>query len=298
MHSRVNNFHFINKLRAALRKCGIPSAWRKPKIIVSLTSYPKRITYAAAAIETLLDQSKPADLLLLWLSEDEFPNKEADLPAELVALTARGLEIRWCRGNLKPHKKYYYTMRAYPNDIVITTDDDLLYPPDLIETLYAAYEKHPDCVCAMRCHLPTFDEDGQIEAYAKWKKEYTALLDSPSLLLFATGVGGVLYPPYCMHPALFRADDIQALCPEGDDLWLKVMQVMAGTKTVLASAGMKLNYVPSSQSISLWSRNMTEGNDRQLKAILEKYDAFFGEQDRLTARMQKDAVSLSGKETD
>jgi glycosyltransferase involved in cell wall biosynthesis len=56
------------------------------KITISLTSYPARINIVHKAILTLLNQSKKAAKIILWLASEEFPNKELDLPKELLAL--------------------------------------------------------------------------------------------------------------------------------------------------------------------------------------------------------------------
>lgn len=44
-------------------------------------------------------------------------------------------------------------MQEYPDDIVITVDDDLVYPSDMIFNLYQSYLAFPDCVSGMRVHV-------------------------------------------------------------------------------------------------------------------------------------------------
>lgn len=41
-------------------------------------------------------------------------------------------------------------MQEYPNNIVITIDDDLLYEKDMIKLLMRSYEKYPNVVSAKR----------------------------------------------------------------------------------------------------------------------------------------------------
>src|SRR5699024_6867152 len=118
----------------------------EPKVIVSLTSYPDRIGKIWLTIETLLDQTKKPDKIIHWLYKGEFSG-EQDLPKRLTALKERGLEIKFCDKNLKPHKKYYYTMLNYPNSIVITGDDDMLFHPRLLENLLHCHEKFPHAIC-------------------------------------------------------------------------------------------------------------------------------------------------------
>src|SRR6056297_73800 len=90
-----------------------------PSLILSLTTYPARIDKIWMVIETLLDQTVKPDKIMLWLYEGEFPEKD-NLPADLLKLEKRGVEIHFCNENLYPHKKYYYTMKKYPDTDLIT----------------------------------------------------------------------------------------------------------------------------------------------------------------------------------
>ena len=56
------------------------------ELIVSLTSYPARIDTVNQTIETLLNQSLCPDKVILWLAPEKFPNREADLPQQLLDL--------------------------------------------------------------------------------------------------------------------------------------------------------------------------------------------------------------------
>lgn len=57
------------------------------------------------------------DKIVLCLAYDQFPGKEADLPQELVRDVHEGrVELLWGE-NLGSHKKYFYTMQEFPDDI-------------------------------------------------------------------------------------------------------------------------------------------------------------------------------------
>ncbi|MDO4265796.1 MAG: glycosyltransferase [Eubacteriales bacterium] len=259
----------------------------KPQIIVSLTSYPARINYVATSIRSLMEQTMKADMIVLWLAEEQFPNLEKDLPTQLLELKKQGLVIRWCDKDLKSHKKYYYAMLEYPDEIIITADDDLIYSPDSIETLYQSYLEFPNCVSALRCHLPIFTQDGRLENYKNWKMCYSELIGIPSMTLFATSGGGTLYPPKCMHSELFNIDAMLACCPYADDIWMKFMQLMSETPTVMVRPDQPLKYVADSQKEALWHTNLNDGgNDLQIANILERYNEYYGAEDTLLKRMQ------------
>ena len=83
------------------------------RIIVSLTSYPPRINGVHKVVESLYRQSVKADEIVLYLSLEEFPEAEEELPATLRALIGKGgFRVAWVHGNLKSHKKYYYALQV------------------------------------------------------------------------------------------------------------------------------------------------------------------------------------------
>ena len=111
-----------------------------PKVIVSLTTFPKRINRIWIVIESILNQTIGPDKIILWLSEEQFKDIN-DLPSNLLKLTGRGLDIRFVKEDLKSYKKYYYSFKEYPNDIIITVDDDIIYPNNMIANLLLYHQK-------------------------------------------------------------------------------------------------------------------------------------------------------------
>ena len=236
-------------------------------VVVSLTSYPARIGTVSVTVESLLNQTVRAGRTILWLAAEQFPGGEGALPKSLLSLRRRGLEIRFCDDDLKPHKKYFYAMQEFPDSIVITADDDVVYPRDLVEVLLESYGRYPKAVSAMRVRRMTFS-GGRVTQYADWGQNDNSFYRNPSMLAVATGVGGVLYPPGCIPPAAFDKEAIKATCLMADDLWLKANEVESGVPTVLAAPYRQLDYVDGTQEVSLWYQNAGEGmNDVQIQSI-------------------------------
>ena len=254
---------------------------KSQEIIVSVTSYPARIRSAALAIETIFDQTRNPDRVVLWLAASQFPKQYEDLPKELLGLVSeKGLEIQWCDDDLKPHKKYFYAFQRYPDALVITIDDDILYPPQRIENLYLSYLLHPYAVAAARAHLIAISEAGTILPYKLWPQEIDAYVNKPSLQLCATGCGGVLYPTTLfskVRECLLDKEIIKRSCLYADDLWLKGMELVAGIPLVVAEEFQDLCYAPDSQDVGLWHKNVDGGeNDRQLLQIEEEINQRYG----------------------
>ena len=241
-------------------------------IILSLTSFPARIESVWLTVETLMRQDMKPNRIILWLAKEQFTNGDADLPMKLLKLKKRGLEIRYCT-DLISHKKYYYTMLENPKAVVITADDDIFYPSDMISLLFKKYKQYQDCVVCNRAHKITFSSSGQVSSYNKWE-----LLSSgeakPSMLLVPTGAGGCLYPPGCLDKEVFNIPAIKELAPLADDLWLKCMSLLKGRKVVKSKAILAEVFPQrGSKKTGLAMINVRKNqNDIQFAKIINRYN--------------------------
>lgn len=241
-------------------------------IVVSLTSYPARIETVHKTIASLLTQSVEPDKIELWLAVEQFPLREAELPPSLLALVGERFSIRWC-DDLRSHKKYYYAMVLHPNSLIITVDDDLIYQNDTVEVLMNAHRRFPQAICARRAREIRFYDDGTIAPYRHWP--LVSVVGEPRMDLLATGVGGVLYPPHAMDGHLFDKELMMRACADSDDLWLKAMQLLRGTPTVLSDTGFDPLHIPGTQETSLFIMDEAANrNDADVKKIQQ---TLFGE---------------------
>ena len=171
------------------------------------------------------------------------------------------------------YKKYYYALKEHPNSIVITIDDDEIYPRNLIEGLYTVHKKFPNCVIAARAHKIRFN-NGIVENYNNWEWEST-LSHVPSMRLVATGCGGVLYPPFCMDSRVFDLELITKLSINADDLWLKIMQVLKHTPVVICNNVIRKKRVSvyGSQNKALNSSNVVQQfNDIYMNNLIDYFN--------------------------
>ena len=250
------------------------------QIIVSVTSYPARIHEVVLAIRTVYRQAMQPDKVILWLGEEKFPNRYNDLPEELLRLvTEKGLEIRWCE-DIGPHTKYFYAFQEYPDALVITIDDDILYPPDRIENLYQCYLRFPKAVSAGRADFVPVSEFEEMPPVTIWPEEVDAWVLQPSMQLYAMGVNCVLYPTvlFSQVSELLDKETIRRVCPYADDLWLKAMQAVAGIPVVVAEPDQPLPIsTVESQDTALWHYNCVDGgNNVQWKQIEQEIDSRYG----------------------
>ena len=118
----------------------------KERIIVTLTSWKKRIVNVPTVIKSILNQSIKPDKIILNLSSEEFAGKERDLPKNVLIFFEENkdvCELFWLYKNSKVWKKTLPTLRRYPEEIIINIDDDFIYPVDMIENLFSGHLANP-----------------------------------------------------------------------------------------------------------------------------------------------------------
>jgi hypothetical protein len=234
------------------------------RTIVALTTFPARINRLWLVIETLLRQTCKPDKIILWLSTEQFSSLD-QLPQNLQVLQERGLEIRFCNGDLRSHKKYFYAMQEFPNDYILTVDDDVFYHSGLIEKLLDLNRRYPDTICC-NCASKVEIKNGDIAPYLSWPDVFSE--QKPSAELMPIGVGGVLYPPNSMSTEVFNVDVFREICFLADDIWLNIMARLQGT--LVAKTNYDSFYLPvmNKNNLTLNSINNIEGqNDVQINAV-------------------------------
>lgn len=222
-------------------------------IIVSLTSFPARIKNIWITCATLLNQYYENIHIVLWLSKEQFPEGKKSLPKSLVNLTNKGLDIRFVDDDLRPHKKYFYSFKTWPNNCIITVDDDIIYNPNIVDKLVTIYKQFPKCVICNRGVKISH------ASYSHWEIAHNKL--QPTYGIMPTGIGGVLYPPLCYDVEnMFDVDTIKKTCLHGDDLWLNLMTRRKNTQIVLSGFRTGLVTILSSQESALCNTNVLSGN--------------------------------------
>lgn len=243
-----------------------------PHLIVTLTSYGRRATKTVPhVLSSLLVQTKRPDRIILWLDNTNF--SEERLPHRLVRMRDKyGIEIRFCE-DIRSYKKLIPTLQQYPNDILVTVDDDLVYRRRLLEHLYNAHLETPTMRLCSLAHQPTFN-NGLFAPYKKWTHNVMYHSEKP---IFPLGGAGTLYPPHSLHTDVTDKGLFMSLAPQADDIWFWAMGELAGTKTRLIDFGypfyqIDLLYQFFHKDASLMSSNLHEdNNDVQIKKVLGHY---------------------------
>lgn len=260
------------KITFPFQKYGINKKPYEKNIIISLTSFPARIDVVWLSIESILRQTYKPDKIILWLGEEKFTGLN-ELPVILKKQMKRGLTIEF-REDLKPHTKYYHVMKEYPESVVITVDDDIFYPCNMVSELVKFHTQFPDSVICHGARLMSVTHN-KFENYNRWLNWHSTIIESNRRFdILPLGVMGVLYPPKVLHSEVFNIDLIKKTSYKADDLWLKAMQLKNHTSAVLTNTYSKAFVgIPESQTITLMGDNVgQQQNDTQLRAINEEFN--------------------------
>lgn len=227
---------------------------------MSLTTYGARVKTVHLALESISRGLVRPSRLILWLSP---PESGVELIAPLRRLQRRGLEVRFT-SDIGPHKKYYPYVCGVDDFFapLVTADDDMLYPAAWLSDLTRSYEAFPDVISAHRAHVVSVGVTG-ILPYSSWASCESAV---PSLLNFATGASGILYPPSFLSFIRDAGDEFMERAPRGDDIWLHHLAVRSRTAIRQVSAS-SADYasVPGTVASGLFSENVGGGqNDVQI----------------------------------
>lgn len=238
-----------------------------PRIIVSLTSFPAAIFYVEEVIKSILGGVMLPDKIVLYLNFEEFGQEQ--LPQGLLLLAEKNplFEIRNCDRNTRSYKKLVPALQDFPDDIIVTIDDDIRYHPKMLSRLVKMHRKAPTSIIAHRVRKIKLGAP-----YKKWRKYkwydfvFRRLLFSHRAL--QTGAGGVLYPPHSLDEKMLDADLFMSLAPTQDDLWFWAAAVSKGTYVVPVPNGINaLKEVGKPMELSLMSFNTRQGKDRNREAM-------------------------------
>jgi hypothetical protein len=248
---------------------------KQKKVIVSLTSFPAAIPYAKVAIKSILTGNTLPDKVILYLTFSQF--KDNKIPLEITALANNNplFEIRDYSEDIRSYRKLIPALKDFPNDIIVTVDDDVRYHKNMLRDLIYLHKQIPDVIIANRAKKIKLNAP-----YRQWKKYrwyhfFTNRLNF-SFKNIQTGVGGVLYPPNSLNQDMMDSDIFKEIAATTDDIWFWAAAVANGTYILPFPFGKynKPRGLNKPKKLSLKTVNFKTGTDLNrmgLEKIIEKY---------------------------
>jgi hypothetical protein len=239
-------------------------------VIVSLASIPSRLPIVHLTIRSILNQDVLPEKIVLWLHED----LKGRIPIPLQTLVGDLFSIKYT-DYFSSHRKLVEPLKLYPNKIIVTCDDDMMYRKNWLSKIYQAHEDHPGQIVANQTRCISYAENGALLPYKAWKPNASGCKNP--LLTLPIGAGGTLYPPDSMDKTVFNKELFLKLAPNADDLWFKVMGLLKGTKSIQAkNSGKEPIPIWGSQKVSLKKGNIgMDKNRTQWQALTDHFQLKF-----------------------
>lgn len=242
------------------------------EVVVSLSTHGKRLFESYLAIETIMNGTILPNRIVLWLGEDM---KNSPLPRTIQGQIKRGLEVRYTE-DIRAYTKLLPSLKAFPDSIIVTIDDDILYPEDTLEQLLLAHTDCQSAICANCVKRVTPNGTGALKSILTW--ESLEKTEFGRRDYFFEGFGGVLYPPHCFSGEIMNKDIFWNICQYADDVWYNVIAYKENIPVMKPSYHyglfpyMENDSVPNS-GLKVVNNNPNDcKNDIQIRNVFDHYN--------------------------
>ncbi|MGW9686920.1 zinc-binding alcohol dehydrogenase [Flagellimonas sp. 2504JD1-5] len=234
-------------------------------VVASVASIPSRLGIVHLTIRSILNQSILPKKIILWLHKD-LKNK---IPRKLSYLEGDIFGIKFSESK-SSHRKLVETLKIYPNDTIVTFDDDMMYRKNWLSNLYHIHKENLEKIVANQTRCITRNESGDLLSYKQWSSGKSPCATPDTVL--PIGAGGTLYPPNSLDNQVFDEKLYMQLAPKADDLWFKAMGLLKATQSIQApNSGKEPTPIWGSQKVSLKKTNISEDKNRTQWLALADY---------------------------
>ncbi len=143
-------FEFVLNLRWLLFKLQIPLSKASDEfddtLILTMTTYPKRVKYASKALKSVIIQNTTNARIVVYAFSDEY----SEVSRKLYVFEKYNVKIESYPHNLRQYLKIIPALERNPDKTIITFDDDILYPAGWLKGLLRARLNYPNFQIAYR----------------------------------------------------------------------------------------------------------------------------------------------------
>ena len=198
------------------------------RVVATCTTIPSRCENVVEMAKSVLHGAVGADAFVLNLFAGDWVDDIPDFIRKYERAENR-FSVFVSDVNYWSATKLVPSLKRFPEDILVTVDDDKLYQDTVVSQLLSKHIEHPDCVVSMKSEKMR-DVFGRIEIS-------TLGVDSmePDLYMIPCTGGGALFPPHVFDnthvsdAAMFQ----QWQKPQDDRWWMNY--TMNGVRSVSAA---------------------------------------------------------------
>jgi hypothetical protein len=233
IHTRLSGRNFLRdsatRLRLATRSiaqwhCYWSHNTKTSNITICMTSIPSRLPLIGVTLKSLLAQTmRPARIRLHIPQWSQREGKPYTIPKWLQGMEA--VEIIRCEDCGPATKLLPALADSHSEQLLLVVDDDMIYPPTLVEDHSAIAQKHPDvAICSSGWIVPDDLTDRPTTVFSHLAERAPAPLFStrvrtPTRVDIMQGFTGYLVRPKFFSAAVRRQLDAPDAAFYVDDVW-------------------------------------------------------------------------------
>jgi hypothetical protein len=212
---RMTPWRLVSDLRRAARLKRADPRRRAPhardeRLVVTLTTIPERGAALIPTLRSLLDQTWPADRIVIAWPEATRSGKPYPAPPPLP----EGVDLLACQDE-GPATKLLPTLKAEPDAVLVVVDDDVIYPVDFLETLLRAHRAERKAALGLRGHGTSRAVDPRDIDHI-----FATAVAAPTAVDVLMGTWGYLVPPGSLDDAVHDFSNWPPELRWVDDYWI------------------------------------------------------------------------------
>lgn len=218
---------------------------------ISLTTIPERINQIEGTIKSLLNQTYKNYTIEIYLPKKTYRtgSRFSKLPD---FLNHEKINIYKVNDLGSIIKIFYCIKNATSTDIVVTADDDVVYPNSWLETLIKYHKQYPSNPICFRGR--NFNDKSDLN-YNRTSVVNCNIIEKPQTVDIVTGVGGALYTKDMLPVEFF--DFKVGLFSRVDDIWITGMLWKNHRKAIAVPLQQEIVATDTCEETSLWQHNKT-----------------------------------------
>lgn len=226
-------------------------------MIVSLTTIPGREPYLQSVLQSIVPQLKEGDRIVLNVCEEykRFPKETLKLPDTIKDYDKNILVVNKAE-DYGPLTKLVPTLKKWPNEQILTVDDDCLLHPDTLDCYRRYLRLGKSCALALRGRK--LNDLNYHNARLVVCNEI-ASIENVDII---TGVWSAMY-----NSSLFDMDFFENLDDQdfmNDDITICGHLHEKEIETLIIPANIIQSPTPAHAINDLWSSNAKSGNNNKL----------------------------------
>ena len=233
--------------------------------VVTMTTIPSRLAAIAPTIRSLIDQDHPPVKIVLAIP-DHSERENCGYDEAILAALPDCVSILRCQ-DLGPATKLLPALKAFPNQVLVVVDDDVIYPRDFLKTLWHAHEAHPETVLAYRgvnlC-------DGV--AFSDLRHQFATSVLEPTPIDIVFGTWGYLVPPDALDDHVHDFTGYPTQARWVDDVWISGHLAKRGVpRLIVPAASFPVETLSSGRGSLTGGINRSGENDEIAIRAFDRY---------------------------